>query len=258
MEHALSNNLPMKCARDLSINADLGRHFGPPSAALPALPALDALAQGGALAQTRPSAAHRRSFLVRSSLACVGLVTAALKPGASHAQARPEAAPSFYDGFVGMRLLDQAGQPLQLNSLRGKVVLFNFMFTACATTCPVQTHALAQLQRQLTPAVRARMHLVSVSLDALSDTPQTMKAFAAKFQVNHANWSFVTGRPEDIYRLAEALWLFRDGKGKAPLDAHNTSLWLVDAQGVLRARFAGSQPDIGRLDREITALASRA
>jgi len=189
----------------------------------------------------------RRRWLQAGALACC----AALAPPVRSTDARA----SFYDGFKGMQLLDQSGRPLSVEALRGKVVLFNFVFTACSTVCPVQTHALVQLQRGLVPALRARVHLVSVSLDALGDTPRTLKAFAARHGVDHANWSFVTGRPDDVYRLAEALWLFRDGKGRGPLEQHDTSLWLVDAQGVLRARYAGNPPDVTRLARELGSLA---
>jgi cytochrome oxidase Cu insertion factor (SCO1/SenC/PrrC family) len=154
-----------------------------------------------------------------------------------------------------MKLLDQNGQPLQLHSLRGQVVLFNFIFTACSTVCPVQTQAMSQMMQRMQPRLRSRVHLVSVSLDPLSDTPKTLKAFARRYQIDHANWSFVTGRPDDIQRLAEALWLFRSGKGKAPLEDHTTSLWLVDARGTLQVRYAGNPPDTARLERELGVLA---
>jgi protein SCO1 len=188
------------------------------------------------------------------ALACSGSLSALAAPQAQASQS-PATGPSFYDNFAGMQLLDQAGRPLQLHRLRGKVVLFNFIFTGCSTVCPVQTHALSQMLRRMQPALRARVHLVSVSLDPLSDTPQTLATFAKGFQVDHAQWSFATGRTADIQRLAEALWLFRDGRGQAPLDDHATSLWLVDAQGGLRIRYAGNPPDTARLERELGALA---
>lgn len=166
------------------------------------------------------------------------------------------AAASFYDHFAGMLLTDQVGRPLQQANLRGKLVLFNFIYTACSTVCPVQTHALARMLKQMPPALRAQVHLVSVSLDPLSDTPQTLASFAKRYQADFANWSFVTGKPDDIERLARTLALFRNGVAKAPLDDHATSLWLIDAQGVLRTRYAGNPPDVERIARELAALAS--
>lgn len=200
-----------------------------------------------------PQRLSRRGWLGLVGGACGLLATGSLAQPAPASRAG-SAAPSFYENFAGMRLLDQGGKTLQLPALKGRVVLINFIFTGCSTVCPVQTHALAELQRQMKPELRRRVWLLSVSLDALSDTPQTLRAFAAKYQVDHANWSFVTGRPQDIQRLAEALWLFRNGKGQGPLEEHTTHLWLVDGQGVLRMRYGGSPPDTGRLVREMAAL----
>lgn len=210
----------------------------------------------GSIEPTCAMASTRRAWLADAGRAC-WLAAAALAAPLAGAQtgSASAAGPSFYDSFSGMQLTDQSGRPLRLNSLRGKVVLFNFIFTACATVCPVQTHAMAQMLRQMSPALRARVHLVSVSLDPLGDTPQTLTAFARRYQVDHAHWSFATGRPGDIQRLAETLWLFRDGRGQAPLEDHATSLWLVDTQGVLRIRYAGNPPDTARIERELGALA---
>ncbi len=208
-----------------------------------------------------PSAANgrtvatRRAWLASAGRACWGAAaTLALPPAGAQAGPVSAPGPGFYDNFAGMQLTDQAGRPLRLDSLRGKVVLFNFIFTACSTVCPVQTLALAQMQQRMKLALRARMQLVSVSLDPLGDTPQTLPAFARRFQVDHSNWSFATGRPDDIERLAQTLALFRRGKGPAPLEDHTTTLWLADAQGVLRMRYAGNPPDVARIETEMGAL----
>ena len=55
-------------------------------------------------------------------------------------------------------------------------------------------------------------------------------------------------------RLAQSLVLFRPNPGAKQPDDHNTSLWLVDAQGELRMRYSGNPPDVPRLLREMTLL----
>ena len=162
----------------------------------------------------------------------------------------------FYDSFSGMQLLNQNGQSLRLPDLQGKVTLFNFIFTSCSSVCPVQTHALVQMLDGLPPEVRTRVHLVSVSLDPLSDTPQALKVFAKRFNADRDNWSFVTGRPQDIERLAESLWLFQNGKGRAALETHDISLWIIDVQGSVRLRLGGNPPDAQRLARELGQLSA--
>lgn len=161
---------------------------------------------------------------------------------------------SFYANFQGARLLDQDGRPFDAARLEGRIVLVNFIFTGCSTVCPLQTRALGEVQRQLSPALRSRVRLLSVSLDPLGDTPPALKRFAQRMEVDLSGWTFVTGRPQDIERISDALRLYRPEKDVRKPDDHSTALWLVDPKGSLRIRYNGSPPDVNRLVREIGAL----
>lgn len=161
---------------------------------------------------------------------------------------------SFHANFHGARLLDQDGRPFDAARLEGRIVLVNFIFTGCSTVCPLQTRALGEVQRQLSPALRSRVRLLSVSLDPLGDTPQALKRFAQRMEVDLSGWAFVTGRPQDIERISDALRLYRPEKDVRKPDDHSTALWLVDPKGSLRIRYNGSPPDVNRLVREIGAL----
>jgi protein SCO1 len=158
---------------------------------------------------------------------------------------------SFYSNFTGMTLLDQDGRRMSPARLMGRTVLVNFVFTGCSTVCPVQTRALVELQQRLPPDMRRQFHILSVSIDPLGDTPAALKAFATRMGVDTRGWTLVTGKPDEVERLAEKLILFRpEPDAKRPAD-HSTALWLIDAQGELRMRYNGNSPDIPRLLREI-------
>lgn len=200
-------------------------------------------------------AVKERRAIGRSVVAAVlglGLGSLALR---AHGVAGEAHGSVFYDNFQAMQLVDQNGRAVRWHGLLGKAVLFHFFFSACASVCPMQTQLLRQMQQRLAPELRSRVHLVSVSLDPLSDTPSTLKALADRLKADARNWSFVTGRPEDIYRLAETLWLFRNGKGNAPLEEHNSSVWLVNMDGSLRARYAGDAQAMAGLERELGVMA---
>jgi cytochrome oxidase Cu insertion factor (SCO1/SenC/PrrC family) len=184
-------------------------------------------------------------------LAGVPAVTAPRVGWASRANPGPS---SFYANFNGTRLLDQEGRTFTPARLAGRLVLVNFVFTACSTVCPMQVAALAGMQRQLDPVLRTRVHLLSISLDPLSDTPQTLKAFALRLGADLANWTFATGRPQDIERLSDTLRLFRPGPNVRKPDDHSTAVWLIDAAGDVRMRYAGNPPDVQRIARELAAL----
>jgi protein SCO1/2 len=202
------------------------------------------------------SVATRRCLLGR---AAIGL-GAFMLPAFGHADplARPgersSELGSFYSNFRGMQLQDQDGRRFDPAVLLGRTVLVNFVFTGCSTVCPVQTSALAQVQRTLPLNVRSRVRLLSVSLDPLGDTPQRLKAFALSMGVDLSGWSFVTGRPNDIERVSDALRLFRPSPDVRKPEDHATGLWMIDRSGQVRLRYDGNPPDVKRLLREIPVL----
>lgn len=181
--------------------------------------------------------------------ALIGWLAAGLAP---RTQATP--AERFDSNFAGAQWLDHEGRRFGTAQLAGKIVLFNFVFTGCSSVCPVQTHALAQLQRELPAGVRGDVHFVSFSLDPLSDTPATLKAYARRMGADLRGWSFVTGRPQDVDHVAERLRLFpTDRQAARPAD-HAGALWLTDRSGRLMQRYSGTPPDTARLGREIVQL----
>ncbi len=156
--------------------------------------------------------------------------------------------------FNGLHLVDQDGRPYQPAQSAGHITLVNFVYTTCSSVCPLQTQALAQVQRALPLAVRQRVRLMSVSIDPRNDTPATLKAYASRMGADLSTWVFLTGRPQDIARLSDTLKLFKEGSPGPRLDAHATWLWLLDGQGEVRQRYAGNPPDARRLTRELIAL----
>lgn len=152
-----------------------------------------------------------------------------------------------------LRLQDQHARAVDPASFDGRVLLLNFVFTSCSTSCPLQTHELAQLRRRLPEAVRARAEFVSVSVDPLNDTPARLAAFARQFGADQPGWRFVTGTPVQVDRLLARMQVLAPGRS-APAD-HRTSLWLFDRRGALVQRFAGAPLDPTRLADEIGRLA---
>ena len=213
----------------------------------------DSLSQSPTLpGRIAPPATSRRGVLRCGAAGLAAAATSAF--GGVAVAASPTGDSSFYANFRGLKLLDQEGRAFDAAGLVGRTVLVHFVYTGCSTVCPVQTRALAEVQRQLPPASRQRVHLLSISLDPLSDTPKALKAYALGMGADLSGWSLVTGRPADIERLSEALRLFRPGPDVRRPEDHATGLWLIDRDGRVRVRHAGNPPDVKRLVREIPAL----
>ena len=182
---------------------------------------------------------------------CLYLPTAALPAEANASAAQ------FARNFDQLQLKTSRGQAFEAQALTGQVVIYHFIYTGCSSVCPVQTHALARVLDALPPATRARVRIVSVSIDPLGDTPASLEAYARRSGALRPGWDFVLGRPADIDQLALRLRLWAsNGRPTDNIANHATSLWLVDAQGRLRMRYDGRNPNVNRLVREVSTLAA--
>jgi protein SCO1/2 len=92
--------------------------------------------------------------------------------------------------------------------VKGQVVAMNFVFTSCGTICPPMGANFAKLQKILGGRPDGkRVRLISVSIDPGNDTPERLKAWAAKFGAQ-PGWTLVTGDREEVNRLLKALGVY--------------------------------------------------
>jgi len=105
-----------------------------------------------------------------------------------------------------VEVLDQDGNRLHFYSdlIKGKTVAINFIFTTCTTICPPLAATFAQVQKEMRDRVGRDFHLISISVDPVTDTPERLKAWGAKFKAG-AGWTFVTGDKQEIDKLLNAL-----------------------------------------------------
>src|SRR5438552_4000002 len=132
-------------------------------------------------------------------------------------------------------LVDQDGQPVTDESLRGKVWIASFVFTHCAGPCPVMTEKMSVLEKTLTDP---RVQFVSVSVDPERDTPTVLKAYAKEHHANESRWRFLTGGGKDAtVELSRGMLLAAlPAQGNDPI-IHSTKFVLVDARGKIRSYY---------------------
>ena len=105
-----------------------------------------------------------------------------------------------------VEVLDQEGHALHFYSdlIKGKTVVINFIFTNCTTICPPLAATFARVQKEMGEKVGKDVHFISISVDPLTDTPERLKTWGAKFKAG-AGWTFVTGSKPEIDTLLNAL-----------------------------------------------------
>lgn len=105
-----------------------------------------------------------------------------------------------------VEVLDQDGNALHFYTdlIKDKTVAINFIFTNCTTICPPLAATFARLQREMGDKVGKDVHLISISVDPMTDTPERLKAWGAKFKAG-PGWTFVTGEKQEMDKLLNAL-----------------------------------------------------
>jgi protein SCO1/2 len=154
-------------------------------------------------------------------------------------------------------LVDQDGRPRSLASLRGKVVLLDFVWANCPGPCPILTGTHVRAQKILPPEARGKVWFASVTLDPERDTPAALRQYATKRGADLASWSFLTGpaaQVEDVIR--------RYGVGTARLPngeiQHVVVTFLIDAEGRVAKRYFGLEHHADDLARDLADAARAA
>jgi len=86
-------------------------------------------------------------------------------------------------------LTDQLGHAVTADDLKGHPWIADFIFTQCASECPLMTKHLADLQGKIPADVK----FVSFSVDPEHDTPSVLSAYATQFGADGSRWRFLTG-----------------------------------------------------------------
>ncbi len=115
--------------------------------------------------------------------------------------ARFQRTTGHYDVPDGLALRDQRGRPVDLAAelARPGPIVLQFIFTSCATICPVLSASISQAQTELA-RIAPEVRLISISIDPAYDTPARLARYAARFHAG-GNWRFVTGTPDDIRKV---------------------------------------------------------
>lgn len=193
------------------------------------------------------------------------MVVATLAFGAWMTWAWRTQSPADKLGFVALAhvpdfsLVDQNGRPFHSDTLKGKVWAVSFIYTRCATSCPVITGQMALLGKRWAGEPDFRM--LSITVDPLHDDPKVLLEYSKDFQADPKVWTFLTGPPDQVYTLIEKGFLASverlsvDEKGVQVDIPHTTNVEIVDRQGNIRGIFEGVlESDWTRMDSAIGAL----
>jgi len=184
--------------------------------------------------------------LVLAMIARVIMVPGSASPGAAgpSSTATPTATSTAIDvaSFLypaprmapPIELTDPDVRPFSLASLRGEPVLVFFGYTHCPDVCPATIGTVGLAMDDFGPGMRA----LFVSVDPERDTPTWLREYVRFLP---AGFVALTGTDQEIRTTADA-WGVRYARVETGVPggysmSHTAEVYLVDADGMLRARF---------------------
>ena len=147
-------------------------------------------------------------------------------------------------------LIDERGQRVQLDALKGGVTVYNFIFTHCTGTCPIMTNNM----RALTPLVDkdAPVRFVSISVDPARDTPAVLAEYAKRAR-NDPRWTFLTGDRQTILDLSVKGFKLAAGDpmpGGEPF-LHSSRFAVADRTGMIRGYYDATDGTVAEQVAEV-------
>lgn len=134
------------------------------------------------------------------------------------------------------RFTNQDGKAIDSESFKGQVYVLEFFFSTCPTICPKMNENMKKVAAAFEG--RKDFGIVSITINPEYDTPKVLREHREALGVTMANWHFLTGEKEAIFRLSnKGFNLFaEEGSNFNGGFEHSGLFALIDRKGNIRSR----------------------
>jgi protein SCO1/2 len=163
---------------------------------------------------------------------------AAVDAGLEHTPAVPVLVP-VGTAMPDFELTDQAGTPLTLSALKGKVVAVTFIYSRCPLPdyCPRMVEHFKALRDRFATRMDRDLVFLTISFDPRYDTPEILSRYAASQRAGGPGWHFLTGEPAKVERVCNAFGI--QYWAEEGLITHSLQTAVIDRDGRLAATVEG-------------------
>jgi protein SCO1/2 len=137
---------------------------------------------------------------------------------------------SAHKYFTDTVLINQNGEKMRFYTdlLQGKVVIINSFFATCQGVCLPLNRNLEKLQQALGDRIGKDVHIISISVDPIVDTPPRLKEYAKKLHAR-PGWYFLAGDKKNVdlvlYKLGQFVPDKQDHLNIFIIGNERTGLW---------------------------------
>jgi protein SCO1/2 len=161
-------------------------------------------------------------------------------------------------------LINQLGDTVSLYDLKGKLIVMDFFFTSCRSTCPLLTQNMLKMQQsfarggdQMSTPDSSIVQFISFSVDPETDSVPRLKKYADHYGIDPGNWWLLTGNRDTIYNYAfQELKVDKfDTTPVNPDFVHTTRFVLIDKNFKVRGFYnALDSTSLDKLSKDIGLL----
>jgi protein SCO1/2 len=159
---------------------------------------------------------------------------------------------TLYHSIGKFELINQYGEKVNEQTVKGKIYVANFFFATCQSICPEMSTNLQDVQKAFEKD--DSLLILSHSVNPLHDTVEVLYGYAGQYGAIKNKWHLLTGNKKTIYDLAKNDYLVNaledDGTPEGFL--HSELLLLIDGKGRIRGMYDGT--DKAEVQKLITAI----
>ena len=135
------------------------------------------------------------------------------------------------------------GSKLKLGELKGKPQVVTMFFARCELACPVLVHDVKRIEAALPSDLRGKVGFVLVSFDSERDTPEVLRGYRERQELNAANWTLLQGKADDVLELGALLGIKfkKDAQGQF---AHSNVITVLNPAGEIVYQLNGLNLDV--------------
>lgn len=135
------------------------------------------------------------------------------------------------------------GGQFKLAELKGKPQVVTMFFARCELACPVLIHDVKRIEAALPPELRGEVGFVLVSFDSERDTPEALRAYRQRQELNASTWTLLQGKSDDVLELGALLGIKfkKDPQGQF---AHSNVITVLNPAGEIVYQLNGLNLDV--------------
>jgi protein SCO1 len=173
----------------------------------------------------------------------------------AHGQFRAEGVFSPAAPAPPLQLHNYLGQPVNIDSYRGRAVLVTFLYTNCPDVCPLITASL-HATLELLGSRSSRVQIIAVSVDPRGDTRSAVAAFLARHHMT-GRMLYLTGSAHELASVWKAWGVGSERDAQQPQFVNHSGLvYGISASG-RRTTVYASNFIPGELAHDVPLLAAQ-